>query len=318
MDIPSLVWVETLNIICYYIRTRCNKKKRHAYTYTHLLHFLVTTRKRTSTKKKKREEKILNKCGPYYGNIMSIKIPYMRKDRSSTLLVLSAAILMVLSTTPLLLFNVQPAQASSNTNSMIFRTRQPANGTLCTGEPAALTLYAHGPISGQTNNVTVQIDDGQFQITNSSSGDSNSGTILYSTSLLSGQYIEYNNSQSGTVDVTGQVTGQVDLAPNSNSTCATDGQTLEMSGTWVCFSEKQQNFSIYNEDTKRDFGKFQGQMDCITVINNDARSSSSLTGSSQDRDGDGDGIPDSTDKCTHNSNPRCFKEGDTRTITTQQ
>ena len=56
----------------------------------------------------------------------------------------------------------------------------------------------------------MQIDDGQFQITNSSSGDSNSGTTLYMTSLLSGQYIEYNNSQSGTVDVTGQVTGQVD------------------------------------------------------------------------------------------------------------
>jgi hypothetical protein len=249
--------------------------------------------------------------------VINNNIPHLRKKVSS-LLLLSAAILMVLSTTPLLLFNVQPAQASSNTNSMIFSTRQPASGTLCTGEPAALTLYAHGPISGQTNNVTVQIDDGQFQITNSSSGDSNSGTILYSTSLLSGQYIEYNNSQSGTVDVTGQVTGQVDLAPNSNSTCATDGQTLEMSGTWVCFSEKQQNFSIYNEDTKRDFGKFQGQMDCITVINNDALSSSSLTGSSQDRDGDGDGIPDSSDRCTHNSNPRCFKEGDTRTTTTQQ
>jgi len=213
---------------------------------------------------------------------------------------------------------------------MIFSTRQPASGTLCTGEPAALTLYAHGPISAQTNNVTVQIDDGQFQITNSSSnsnGDSNSGTILYSTNLLSGQYIEYNNSQSGTVDVTGQVTGQVDLAPNgNNSTCATNGQTLEMSGTWVCFSEKQQNFSIYNEDAKRDFGKFQGQMDCITVINNDAQSSSSMTGRSQgtdksgssgnSTDGDRDGVPDSSDKCTHNSNPRCFKEGDTSTTTT--
>ena len=251
-------------------------------------------------------------------------IPHLRK-KVSTLLLLSAPILMVLSTTPFLLFNIQPAQASSNTNSMIFSTRQPASGTLCTGEPAALTLYAHGPISGQTNNVTVQIDDGQFQITNSSSGDSNSGTTLYSTSLLSGQYIEYNNSQSGTVDVTGQVTGQVDLAPNRNSTCATNGQTLEMSGTWVCFSEKQQNFIIYNEDAKRDFGKFQGQMDCITVINNDAQSSS-MTGSSQgtdrggssgnSKDDDGDGVPYSSDKCTYNSNPRCFKEGDTSTTTT--
>jgi hypothetical protein len=106
------------------------------------------------------------------------------------------------------------------------------------------------------------------------------------------------------------VTGQVELAPNSNSTCATNGQTLEMSGTWVCFSEKQQNFSIYNEDAKRDFGKFQGQMDCITVINNDAQSSSSMTGATttQDRDGDGDGIPGSSDMCLHTSNPRCFKQ----------
>ena len=242
---------------------------------------------------------------------MTNNMPYLRKNKISTILVLSAAILMVLSTTPLLLFNIQPAQASSNTNSMIFDTRQPASGTLCTGEPAVLNLYAHGPISGQTNNVTVQIDDGQFQIANSTSGDSNSGTILYSTNLLSGQFIEYNSSQSGTVDVTGQVTGQVDLAPNSNnSSCATNGQTLEMSGTWVCFSEKQQNFSIYNEDAKRDFGKFQGQMDCITVINNDAQSSSSMTGSSQERDGDGDsdGIPNSSDRCSNNSNPRCFKE----------
>ena len=36
------------------------------------------------------------------------------------------------------------------------------------------------------------------------------------------------------------------------------------------------------------------------------RSSSSDT---ESRDGDGDGIPDSSDRCTHNSNPRCFKEG---------
>jgi hypothetical protein len=266
---------------------------------------------------------MLNKCNPYHHKgIMINNIPFLRRKKVSTLLLLSAAILMVLSITPLLLFNIQPAQASSNTNSMIFSTRQPASGTLCTGEPAVLTFYAHGPISGQTNNVTVQIDEGDLQITNSSSGstssnsgDGNSGTILYSTSLLSGQYIEYNSSQSGTVDVTGQVTGQVAQSPNSNSTCATNGQTLEMSGTWVCFSEKQQNFSIYNEDAKRDFGKFQGQMDCITVINNDAQSSSSMTETTQDsdsKDGDGDGIPDSSDKCPHNSNLRCYKEEDTR------
>ena len=31
----------------------------------------------------------------------------------------------------------------------------------------------------------------------------------------------------------------------------------------------------------------------------------------QSRDSDGDGIPDSSDRCTHNSNPRCFKEDTT-------
>jgi hypothetical protein len=31
------------------------------------------------------------------------------------------------------------------------------------------------------------------------------------------------------------------------------------------------------------------------------------------QDSDGDGIPDSSDRCAHNSNPRCFKEGDTTT-----
>jgi hypothetical protein len=38
------------------------------------------------------------------------------------------------------------------------------------------------------------------------------------------------------------------------------------------------------------------------------------------QDSDGDGIPDSSDKCIHNSNPRCFKEGEasSTTTTTQQ
>ena len=37
---------------------------------------------------------------------------------------------------------------------------------------------------------------------------------------------------------------------------------------------------------------------------------SSMTGTTKmvDSDGDGDGIPDSSDKCADNSNPRCYKE----------
>ncbi len=38
---------------------------------------------------------------------------------------------------------------------------------------------------------------------------------------------------------------------------------------------------------------------------------------SQEQDGDRDGISDSSDKCAHSSNPRCFKEGgDTNSTTT--
>jgi hypothetical protein len=37
-------------------------------------------------------------------------------------------------------------------------------------------------------------------------------------------------------------------------------------------------------------------------------SNTSSSSDTQSRDGDGDGIPDSSDNCTHDSNPRCFKE----------
>src|SRR5215208_5493976 len=46
------------------------------------------------------------------------------------------------------------------------------------------------------------------------------------------------------------------------------------------------------------------------------RGSSSSSGSSNSTDSDRDGIPDSSDNCTHNSNHRCYKEGDTSNTTT--
>jgi hypothetical protein len=57
---------------------------------------------------------------------------------------------------------------------------------------------------------------------------------------------------------------------------------------------------------------FRGPVECSKGEGSTA-SSSSMTGTNttQNRDSDGDGIPDSSDKCTHNSNLRCFKEGDT-------
>lgn len=60
-------------------------------------------------------------------------------------------------------------------------------------------------------------------------------------------------------------------------------------------------------------GQVSGEVDCGTPRDTTAQLSSSpmngnITQDRDSRDGDGDGIPDSTDNCSHNSNPRCFKE----------
>ena len=47
-------------------------------------------------------------------------------------------------------------------------------------------------------------------------------------------------------------------------------------------------------------------------------SPSSATGTTTAQDSDGDGIPDSSDKCANNSNHRCFKERYINTATAEQ
>src|SRR5215212_6481851 len=61
------------------------------------------------------------------------------------------------------------------------------------------------------------------------------------------------------------------------------------------------------------FGIFNGDVECSSSSSQEGRGgadtttqSSTMAGTSQD--GDSDGIPDSSDKCTHSSNPRCFKD----------
>ena len=73
---------------------------------------------------------MLNKCNPYHNKgIMINNIPFSRKE-VPTLLALSAAIAMLLSS-PLVISNLllQPVQAQTT---LSFRTTQPAEGTLCT------------------------------------------------------------------------------------------------------------------------------------------------------------------------------------------
>jgi hypothetical protein len=71
-----------------------------------------------------------------------------------------------------------------------------------------------------------------------------------------------------------------------------------------------------------DFGVFSGLVECSsqgggdTTYTTTQQSFSSMNGTTQDKDrdsrvGDGDGIPDFSDRCANNSNPRCFKEDTT-------
>jgi hypothetical protein len=73
---------------------------------------------------------------------------------------------------------------------------------------------------------------------------------------------------------------------------------------------------MHTNQGDKTFG-FEGAVECSSQGEGNTttaqQSSSSGTTTSTTQDSDRDGIPDSSDKCTHNSNPRCFKEGDTTT-----
>src|SRR5687768_4657846 len=108
---------------------------------------------------------------PYYGNI-SIKIPYMRKGTSSTLIALSTAIALSLLASPLSLSNLllQPVQAQTV---MTFKTPE--------GEPAidsednyALTFDAQGETFRSSTELYA---NGTFKITEISGGQVSSGSI---------------------------------------------------------------------------------------------------------------------------------------------
>jgi hypothetical protein len=254
---------------------------------------------------------------PYYGN-MSIKIPYMRKGTSSTLIALSAAIALLLLASPLVISNflLQPVQAQT---AMSFRTPTPAEGTMSEspieGEEATLTFDAQG-----TRLVTpYKLDtNGAYQITSKQDGK-----ILASGSLpaVQGCCLANDSSTGKPIHLLGEPVGGGVLISTSCSTLATNHIDVLRLGP-----------------SAGDIAHFQGPVECSPsegggdTTAQSSSPSSSLTGSSQgtdrgsssnstdsssnSKDGDSDGIPDSSDRCPNNSHHRCFKEGDTSTTTT--
>jgi hypothetical protein len=219
-----------------------------------------------------------------------------------TFIVLSAAIALLLSS-PLLLFNLllQPVQAQS---SLSFRTPTPATGTvqIPSYEDASITFDAQGESFTTPDKLEV---NGTFQIT------SGSGQILYSGSV---SRVQANSGFANVSDNGKQIIVLSDSVKPS-------GYQLEISTS--CSTSASNKIGV-TDPGYGDVGDFSGAVECSSQGGDTAaqQSSPSMTGNTtQDRDskdGDGDGIPDSSDKCPHNSHHRCFKEGNSTTSTDEQ
>jgi hypothetical protein len=227
---------------------------------------------------------------------MSVKVPFVRK-KMSTLLVFSAAAIALLLSSPLLPLSnpllLQPVQATSLPPSV--QTPNPvALGDNCNVANAQITFNAQG-MDGSS-------PKGAFQIT-----DSSSGKILWSGDLYSATLGDDPSNI------------EVDLVYNVDNNSFVCGAGTQLWVYTYC-NQAPPNPNIILETDVGSMGGVNGAVDCGVSGDTTAQPSSSspVTGAAtQSRDSDSDGIPDSSDKCTHNSNPRCFKEGgDTSSTTT--
>ena len=231
---------------------------------------------------------------------MSIKIPYIRKEKL-TLFSSSAIAMLLLAASPLLLLSnpllVQPVQATNLPSSIQLRNPV-ALGDNCNVANTQITFDAQGNRQTMTS--------GTFQITNISTGQTLwSGDISSSESGSGGNgdiWLVYNVNNNGYGDT---------------GVCSTGGTEL-----WVdvyCGDGSPDNPNISLETNLEAMGAVSGVVDCDSGGDTTAaQPSSSMTGTTTPtQDSDGDGIPDSSDRCTHNSNHRCFKE-DTATHQEQQ
>jgi hypothetical protein len=221
---------------------------------------------------------------------MSIKIPYLRRKKVPNLLVFSAAIALLLLTSPLLLSNplLQPVQAQTT---MTFKTPKPADGT--TGDTdiaATLTFDVHGTTTpGSTN---LKVTNGTFQITSKENGK-----ILQSGSISRGSFTDLSSGAKLSLDsIIGDPANPL-IIDTHCSTSATNGIGVQILGV-------------------APVGVFSGVVECSpqggNSTTNQQESSSMAVGSSQD--GDRDGIIDANDNCPNLPNTRCYKEGDTAIV----
>ena len=235
-------------------------------------------------------------------------IPFLRKE-VSTFIVLSAAILMVLLlASPLPLSNVllQPVQAQTP---VTFKTPTPAGGSdPCAGSPSTITFDAQGTASSSGD---LKITSGTFNVTHTDEPLSYSGEITLA---------KFTNDSNGGGKLVLQGTVEHVSFPTLNCSmiqgspyligaqCSTSNAAVDIFPTYT----DQQGNAIFMDE-------FQGVVECSPPLGGGSTqpssSSTSTTGTTITQDRDGDGIPDSSDNCPHNSHHRCYKED---TTTTQQ
>jgi hypothetical protein len=204
---------------------------------------------------------------------------------------------------------LQPSPMTGTTTttqtSMSFKTTQLAYGNLNipSRASASLTFDAQGTASS-SDPTEARITNGTFQVTGVVDGSIVSGTFT-------------NETRGGVLSMI----GTVDVVHN----CPTNPCVLEKGTqfgiiTGCSVNSVPSSISMFYTDSGIDFGDFNGAVECSS---HGDTTHSSMAGSTQDReignrDSDGDGIPDSSDRCAHNSNQRCYKEGDTSNTTQQQ
>jgi hypothetical protein len=98
---------------------------------------------------------------------------------------------------------------------------------------------------------------------------------------------------------------------SNNTNCSIEGTTYQILAQRSISNDDASNpVSIstwYTAQSPVNIRNFNGVVECSQGGDTTTpQSSSSTTGTTQD--GDGDGVPNSSDRCHNTPNPRCFKE----------
>jgi hypothetical protein len=177
------------------------------------------------------------------------------------------------------------------------QTAAPADGTVCPSSTMAKIVFdAEGTYSSPYREFTNI--RGSFQIYSDAGGNF---TQLYGGNINGA---EFTPTRAGwSLELTGALEGVY-----NNTTCVPKG-SYQIQIVTPCGNPAPITVNLENN---LHLGDFNGRVGC----NPSPPQSSMAAGSSQDRDSDGDGIPDSSDNCPNHSHHRCFKEGDNNTTTT--